>query len=136
MIPAELGQLQDASVVLKSNDFKDNSAPLSLCMMSSVNEFDLANETAFCPLERNALSEIYDSAKGGEWTDGTNWKDEYASFCDWKGVICDDGRNHVTKINLSNNGLSGRLSKSIGSLIFIKELDLSDNDIKVKWINF
>ena len=87
-------------------------------------------------IDTSALSEFYDSAKGREWTNGTNWKDEYASFCDWKGVTCNDGRNHVTKINLSNNGLSGRLSKSIGNLIFIKELDLSDNDIKVKWINF
>ena len=130
-IPSQLGQLQGASVLLKTNDFDDKTAPLSLCMLLSVNEFDLANETAFCPLERNALSDFYDSAKGGEWTDGTNWKDEYASFCDWKGVTCDDGKNHVTKLNLTNNGLSGRLSESIGDLTFIKELDLSDNDIKV-----
>eukprot|EP00956_Cyclotella_meneghiniana_P035616 scaffold116417_cov54-Cyclotella_meneghiniana.AAC.1 len=34
------------------------------------------------------------------------------------------------KINLSNNGLSGRLSESIGDLTFIKELDLSGNGIK------
>ena len=104
-------------------------------MLLSVNEFDLANEPAFCPLERNALSDFYDSAKGGEWTDRTNWKDEYASFCDWKGVTCDDGKNHVTKLNLTNNGLSGRLSESIGDLTFIKELDLSDNDIKVRYNN-
>eukprot|EP00956_Cyclotella_meneghiniana_P030007 scaffold74539_cov65-Cyclotella_meneghiniana.AAC.3 len=131
IIPSQLGQLQGASVLLKSNDFKNDSAPLSLCLQSKVQEFDLANETAFCPLERNALSDFYDSAnKGGEWTDGTNWKDEYASFCDWKGVTCDDGRNHVTKLNLSNNGLSGRLSESIGKLTFIKELDLSGNGIK------
>ena len=135
VIPSELGQLQGASVLLKTNDFDDKTAPLSLCMLLSVNEFDLANEPAFCPLERNALSDFYDSAKGGEWTNGTNWKDEYESFCDWKGVTCDDGRNHVTKLNLTNNGLSGRLSESIGDLTFIKELDLSDNDIKVRYSN-
>eukprot|EP00956_Cyclotella_meneghiniana_P002689 scaffold3165_cov62-Cyclotella_meneghiniana.AAC.11 len=136
IIPSELDQLQGASILLKSNDFKNSSAPLSLCLQSKVQEFDLANEAAFCPLERKALSEFYDSAKGGEWTDGTNWKDEYASFCDWKGVTCDDGRNHATKIDLSNNGLSGRLSESIGNLTFIKELDLSGNGIKVGYKTF
>ena len=39
----------------------------------------------------------------------------------------------MTKLNLTNNGLSGRLSESIGDLTFIKELDLSDNDIKVRY---
>ena len=136
VIPSQLGQLQGASVLLKSNDFDDKTAPLSLCMLLSVNEFDLANQTAFCPLERNALSDFYDTAKGAEWTNGTNWKDEYASFCDWKGVTCNDGRNHVTKINLSNNGLSGRLSESVGKLTFIKELDLSGNGIKVRYKTF
>ena len=136
IIPSELDQLQGASILLKSNDFKNSSAPLSLCLQSKVQEFDLANETAFCPLERKALSEFYDSAKGGEWTNGTKWKDEYASFCYWKGVICNNGRDHVTKLNLTNNGLSGRLSESIGDLTFIKELDLSDNDIKVRYNNW
>ena len=56
---------------------------------------------------------------------------EYASYCDWKGVTCDDDKNHVTKLQLSNNGLSGKLSDSIGELKFIEVLDLSDNDMKV-----
>ena len=63
MIPSQLGHLEGASVLLKTNDFDDKTAPLSLCMLLSVNEFDLVNETAFCPLERNALSDFYDSAK-------------------------------------------------------------------------
>ena len=133
IIPSQLGQLQDASVRLRSNHFSNIVAPVSLCLQLNVQEFDLANETAFCPLDRNALIDFYDSAKGAEWTDGTNWMDNYVSFCDWKGVTCDDGRNHVTKLNLTNNGLSGRLSESIGNLTFTKELDLSDNDIKVKY---
>ena len=99
-------------------------------MQVSVKEFDLENDTTLCPPDRNALSDFYDVAKGVEWTDETNWRDEYASYCDWKGVTCDD-MNHVTKLNLTNNGLSGRMSESVGNLAFIKELDLSDNDIKV-----
>ena len=137
-IPSQIGQLQGASVLLNGNGFDNKTAPLSLCMLHrvGVEAFDLAFHPKFCPIERNALSDFYDSAKGAEWTDRTNWLDgdEYASYCDWTGVTCDD-MNHVTKIDLSNNGLSGRLSESIGSLTFIEVLDLSDNDIKVMFIS-
>lgn len=133
IIPSQLSQLQGASVLLRSNHFSNIVAPISLCFQLNIQEFDLANETTFCPLDRNALSDFYHSAKGAEWTDATNWMDNYVSFCDWKGVTCNDGGNHVTKLNLTNNGLSGRLSESIGNLTFTKELDLSDNDIKVKY---
>jgi len=132
VIPSQIGQLEGASVLLKNNRFQINStAPLSLCLLFGGEEFDLADDSTLCPPERNALSDFYDLAKGAELTDRSNWLDEYASYCDWKGVTCDDDKNHVTKLNLVNNGLSGRLSESIGNLTFIEELDLSDNDIKV-----
>eukprot|EP00984_Skeletonema_dohrnii_P015654 scaffold6800_cov89-Skeletonema_dohrnii-CCMP3373.AAC.2 len=130
-IPSQLGQLQGASVLLRGNRFEDSStAPLSLCTLRSVKEFDLANDTELCPVERNTLSDFYDSTKGAEWTDSTDWLDECKSYCDWNGVTCDDS-NRVIKLELRNNGLSGRLRESIGDLTFIDVLDLSDNDIKV-----
>eukprot|EP00985_Skeletonema_marinoi_P018427 scaffold10296_cov84-Skeletonema_marinoi.AAC.3 len=128
-IPFQVGQLEGASIMLKDNGFNTSTtAPRSLCMLVSVKEFDLADDTILCPPERNALSDFYDVAKGAEWTDGTNWRDEYASYCEWKGVTCNG--THVTKLNLTNNGLSGRMSERIGNLTFIKVLDLSDNNIK------
>ena len=99
-----------------------------------VEAFDLAFDPKFCPIERNALSDFYDSANGTRWTNGTLWLDEYTSYCDWTGVTCEQGR-HVTKLNLTNNGLSGRLSDSIGDLTFIEVLDLSNNEIKVMFIS-
>eukprot|EP00984_Skeletonema_dohrnii_P014278 scaffold5981_cov146-Skeletonema_dohrnii-CCMP3373.AAC.7 len=130
IIPSEIGQFTGASILLKDNRFKNSSnAPLSLCIEREVKEFDLANDKTLCPIERNALSDFYDSAKGVEWTDGSLWLDEYASYCKWTGVACND-MNRVTKLNLTNNGLSGRLSKSIGNLSFIEVMDLSDNDMK------
>ena len=132
VIPSQLGLLQDASVLLKGNSFNGSStAPLSLCTLRSVKEFDLADDVTLCPDERNALSELYDSAKGAEWTNDANWLDEYASYCGWNGVVCDDDKEHVKELRLANNGLSGRLSERIGNLASIKVLDLSDNDIKV-----
>eukprot|EP00984_Skeletonema_dohrnii_P001051 scaffold329_cov92-Skeletonema_dohrnii-CCMP3373.AAC.2 len=129
VIPSELGLLQDAFVLLKGNSFNDR-APLSLCTLRSVKEFDLADDVTLCPDERNSLSKFYDSAKGAEWTDRTNWLDEYASHCNWTGVTCDDDKEHVKELHLANNGLSGRLSERIGNLTSIEVLDLSDNDIK------
>ena len=134
IIPSEIGQLQGASVLLEGNKFYNSStiAPLSLCMLRcGVKEFDLASDTVLCPIERNALSNFYYLAKGVEWTDSTDWLDDYESYCKWYCVTCDEGKNHMTKLELANNGLSGRLSDSIGNLTFIKKLDLSDNDIKV-----
>jgi len=130
IIPAQIGQLQGASVILKGNKFDDSStAPLGLCTLRSVIEFDLGNDTQFCPVERNALSDFYYSTKGAEWTNATNWLHEYQSYCNWHGIRCEKGR--VVKLELRNNGLSGRLTESLGDLTSIKVLDLSDNDIKV-----
>eukprot|EP00984_Skeletonema_dohrnii_P011075 scaffold4396_cov127-Skeletonema_dohrnii-CCMP3373.AAC.6 len=130
-IPSEIGQLQGATVLLKGNNFYDSSktAPLSLCTMRRVKQFDLAN-TELCPVERNALSDFYYSTKGAEWTNDKNWLDEYKSYCKWHGVTCDEDEAHVTNLTLTNNGLSGRLNESIGDLTFMEVLDLSDNDIK------
>ncbi len=133
VIPSEIGELRSASILLEGNLFHNSSktAPLSLCTWRYVEVFDLVKDTTLCPIERNVLSDFYYSAKGGEWTNSTNWVDEYASYCNWKGVTCDDSTNHVIRLNLTNNGLSGRLGESIGNLTSIEVLDLSDNDIKV-----
>ena len=108
-------------------DNRNIPAPLDLCFVSG---FDLKDDTALCPLERNALKEFFDSTKGGEWTDNANWKDPIKSICSWYGVKCDDNNTHAVELNLTNNGLSGSLSESIGRLSSLEILDLSDNDIK------
>ena len=133
VIPSEIGQLRGASIFLRDNSLSNSSesAPLSLCMESSVNDFDLENDTTLCPPERNALGDFYNLAKGADWTNSLNWMDEYESYCEWHGVSCDDDNNYVMKLELNGNGLSGKLSKIIGTLTAIEVLNLSDNDIKV-----
>ena len=106
-------------------------APMKLC---SIIGFDLKNIEDLCPSERNALRDFYYSAKGGEWTEDDKWIDDYSSFCDWHGVKCDEANRTVVDLNLTNNGLSGTMSPSIGSLTSLTILDLSDNDIKVRYI--
>ena len=104
-----------------------NPSPLELCFHPMY--FDLQNDTSKCPIERNALKDFYDSSKGGEWTDSTNWTNSYMSHCNWHGIKCNEGT--TINIMLPNNGLTGTLSKSIANLSSLKVLDLSDNDIKV-----
>ncbi len=102
-------------------------APMTLCLVTG---FDLANETNRCPPDRSALKELFDSMKGGEWTNGSKWNEERSDYCSWHGVTCDES-NNVMKLELRNNGLSGRLSTHIGDLRSLVVVDLSDNDIKV-----
>ena len=110
-----------------STTSSSNPAPLELCFHPM---FDLQNDKNLCPTERNALRDFYYSTKGGEWTDSANWTDPYISHCFWKGISCaNDGA--VTILNLTNDGLSGTLSKSIANLSSLEILELSDNDIKV-----
>ena len=84
-----------------------------------------------CPRERNTLKEIYDAAKGNEWTVDSGWTSAYDSHCDWFGVQCNNDQQ-VIKLELHSNGLSGVLSESIGNLSLLEALDLSDNDIKAR----
>ena len=92
-------------------------------------DFDLANDLLLCPIERNALKEFYDSAKGGEWTLSTNWTDPHIGHCDWYGVTCRDGS--TIKLELPNNGLSGTLNLNITRLRSLEVFDLNNNNIKV-----
>lgn len=101
---------------------------MSLCFVQG---FDLKNDSKKCPKERNALKEFHDAAKGREWTDDGNWSLNYVHHCDWLGVECDDTKSTVLKLVLPHNGLSGKLSSSIGDLGSLEKLDLGDNDIKV-----
>jgi hypothetical protein len=96
--------------------------------------FDLTNDLSLCPIERNALKEFYDSAKGGEWTLSTNWTDPHEWHCEWYGVKCRDGSRDTVKLELPNNGLSGTLNLNITKLRALEVLDLNNNNIKVRRI--
>lgn len=99
----------------------------------------MKDDDELCPSERNALKSFFDQSKGGEWTDSSTilienevkWLDEYESHCNWLGITC-NSESHVIRLDLPNNGLSGRLSESLGDLKSLQAIDLSDNDIKAR----
>mmetsp|Transcript_11263 Transcript_11263/g.23652 ORF Transcript_11263/g.23652 Transcript_11263/m.23652 type:complete len:950 (-) Transcript_11263:56-2905(-) len=126
-IPLQLGSLADSFISLKGNANLSAPAPLSLCSMAEY--FDLASDIHYCPVQRMSLADFYEKAKGGEWTENSNWLDDYLDYCEWWGVTCDDRKN-VINLTLANNGLSGKLSERISYLKELKSLDLSANDMK------
>ncbi|GER39533.1 leucine-rich repeat protein kinase family protein [Striga asiatica] len=53
------------------------------------------------------------------------------SFCSWKGLVCDDRKEHALEIEFTALGLSGPIPDStIGKLTKLEKLDLSINKIK------
>ena len=75
--------------------------------------------------DREILEILYDRARGGGWTDATNWLSK-APLSEWAGVGTDDG-GRVVSLSLRDNNLRGELHASIGRLDRLTSLDLSAN---------
>ncbi|KAF8035162.1 hypothetical protein BT93_C1253 [Corymbia citriodora subsp. variegata] len=86
--------------VICSSNFTDQ---VSLLHFKSAIEIDLTN-----------------TIKGGNWTTKAN-------FCEWIGIVCNNRKQRVMALNLSNMGLQGRLSPYLGNLSFLASLDLHNN---------
>jgi Leucine-rich repeat (LRR) protein len=79
--------------------------------------------------ERNALKAIYNGTGGGHWLNRAAWLGAAGSECDWAGVRCNTARTTVTGLDLSDNGLTGKLPASLGNLANLQSLDLGGNSI-------
>ena len=82
-----------------------------------------------CPklTDRDILIALYNATGGANWTDNTNWLSD-EPLGDWYGVTTDaDGR--VTKLDLMDNRLSGRMPSQLGDLSSLRELRLANNHL-------
>lgn len=77
--------------------------------------------------ERSALKAFYEAAGGAGWTRSDNW-DSDKPLGEWYGVETDD-KGHVVALRLPKNNLSGTISEKIADLKFLRDLDLSRNDL-------
>ncbi|KAJ4953955.1 hypothetical protein NE237_030787 [Protea cynaroides] len=59
----------------------------------------------------------------------SNWNVLDADPCDWPGISCSLGRDHVIKLNLSCCSLRGFLAPELGSLSSLQELILYKNSL-------
>ncbi len=77
--------------------------------------------------DRAALEALYDATGGEDWTDGTKWKTA-AALDTWFGVTTDDA-GRVTELELGENGLTGSLPPTLGSLAHLERLSLWGNEL-------
>jgi len=73
-----------------------------------------------------ALSALYSSTNGAEWTDNSDWL-QTDTPCAWASVTCQD--NQVTELNLADNNLQGQLPAELGDLAALKTLTLDNNKL-------
>lgn len=76
----------------------------------------------------DALKAMYNSLGGSNWTKKWNLNKPLSDASSWPGVTA-DANGLVTKIDLSNNGLTGHLPAEMGKLSYVQDIILSDNNI-------
>jgi Leucine-rich repeat (LRR) protein len=84
-----------------------------------------------------ALITLYDSTGGANWTNNTNWLSSQPISL-WYGVKVGinsgvkgglNDTTSVTKLNLANNNLTGRIPKIIGEMTGLQTLNLGNNHL-------
>jgi len=76
--------------------------------------------------EADALLALYKSTHGANWDDNSNWN-TLTDVESWYGVTVVD--EHVTRLELYMNGLSGALPSELGNLTNLISLFLSTNEL-------
>ncbi|XP_044483949.1 probable LRR receptor-like serine/threonine-protein kinase At1g63430 isoform X2 [Mangifera indica] len=59
----------------------------------------------------------------------SNWNPLDADPCDWSGIACNMGRDHVFKINISGLSLRGFLAPDLAQITYLQELILHGNNL-------
>mmetsp|Transcript_12632 Transcript_12632/g.24040 ORF Transcript_12632/g.24040 Transcript_12632/m.24040 type:complete len:1810 (+) Transcript_12632:137-5566(+) len=126
-IPGEIGNLRETIVLLGAN-LLTPPAPIGVCKIATVQ-----NDGDLCPPEIKILEAFYLSFNGPEWVNNRGWLDDTAPYCSWFGVTCDEFGISTTKLELGNNGLTGKLGTRIIDILSqldeLDTLDLKNNDI-------
>ena len=156
-VPAEIGNLTKLEDLYLSSNQLTGMLPQSLTRLTSLEEFyfdynaglcapaddsfqnwmqgigDLEGRTCGVPPTPShkgdiaALTDLYNATDGAKWKRSRNWLTD-ASLSEWYGVRTDtDGR--VTRLNLSDNNLSGVLPAAVGNMASLKSLSISDNQL-------
>ena len=94
---------------------------------TSVDTDAILNEEADVQLD--ALKALYNSTNGKKWTNKWDITKPLSDASAWPGVTA-DAYGVVTKIDLSNNNLSGTLPAELGDLKYVTDVILSGNKLE------
>ena len=78
-------------------------------------------------MDRSTLTALYNATDGPNWTNNTNWLSD-RPLGKWHGVTT-DANGRVTKLHLSNRGLTGTVPPELGRLSRLEELYLWSNQL-------
>jgi hypothetical protein len=91
-----------------------------------LNAFSCDDVTEIPKAECEALVALYNSTNGANWSNNSGWLDTNTP-CNWYGVTCSAG--HVTRLDLSDNQLSGNIPPELGNLANLQDLRLHSNQL-------
>jgi hypothetical protein len=78
--------------------------------------------------ERAVLDDFYSGTQGEHWTDNTGWEGSAGTECQWFGIDCSAGEEHVTGMTLTQNNLVGPFPE-IASLTKLQAIDVAINQL-------
>lgn len=79
--------------------------------------------------QRTALIALYNATGGPGWSNHAGWLGAAGTECSWAGVTCDSAAATVTRLMLSNNGLTGSLPAAVGSFPGLQALEAESNSL-------
>ena len=96
-----------------------------LSWLRAIEETGEESDTLCNALDAVALRLLYESTDGTAWHESAGWSGDGAVE-DWHGVTA-DSLGRVTILDLSNNGLAGRLPAGVANLAQLTELRVAGN---------
>ena len=75
--------------------------------------------------DRAALTALYDATGGPDWKNNDNWLTD-VPVGEWHGVVVDE-QGRVSRLFLSNNGLTGSIPPEVGTVTHLRYLHLGSN---------
>ena len=123
--PQPASEFPEKGFVYVTPSFNEYAKAIKAKMAAETGQLLAIECTQLPQVECKGLVELYFRTKGYYWKEG--WSAEQ-THCEWKGISCQDG--HVTKIELSNNGLKGTIPPSMGYYFSqLSSLNLAGNKL-------
>jgi len=149
-LPSELGNLSSLRAMLLWRNELSGSIPESFLVLRALERFDFTRNAELCApgttgfvawlggieaakgpycneSDMSVLERLYETAAGTDWTNSGGWLDTPA-LEEWHGVTA-DSLGRVETLNLTRNGLAGRLASNLGNLAAMTRLRIGENSL-------